>query len=216
MTDNPITAPPARLFEKGGPSGPGRAKGSRNKLATSFFDNLYGLWGEQGEAVLRRAAFEKPMEFAAMVAKLMPQKLEITTPTEGMSEERFAELLDMAERMQALSAAKAMQAMEQNAPMTIEGSAYEVEKGAYPEVFGVEGGKDIDLIHTSASSANPPIPDPANPPPQILRPAPKSQNTTTATSETAIPSKGNPIDLLDITACPPGPGEEDIDPLSLF
>ncbi|MFX6717074.1 hypothetical protein ABTH63_19680, partial [Acinetobacter baumannii] len=45
---------------------PGRPKGSRQKLATRFFNDVYGLWEEQGEAVLRRAAFEKPMEFAAM------------------------------------------------------------------------------------------------------------------------------------------------------
>ncbi len=213
MSSDPISSPPAALFGRGGvPAlpGPGRTRGSRNKLASQFFDNLYGLWGEQGEAVLRRAAFQEPMQFAAMVAKLMPQKLEISTPTDGMSEERFAELLDMAERMQALSAARALRSLEQSAPMTIEGSAVVVEEGGYPEVLKAVGGKDIELVHTSSAS------------PDRLSAGEQNGGADFAAgpigeqhSVSAIPPS-IPIDLLDITACPPGPGEEDIDPLSLF
>jgi hypothetical protein len=39
-----------------------------------------------------------------MVARLMPQKIEISTPTDGMSDERLAEMLEYAERMAGLRA----------------------------------------------------------------------------------------------------------------
>lgn len=87
---------------------PGRPKGSRNKLAGRFFDDLHALWSEQGESVLARAAFHEPMAFAAMVAKLMPQKLEISTPTSGMTDERLEQLIAFAEAMAAAKAGVAV------------------------------------------------------------------------------------------------------------
>lgn len=81
-----------------------RRKGSRAQLATRFFADLYAAWEEQGEACLARAAFHDPVAFMRTVASLMPQKIEVSTPVDGMSDERLAELLDYAERMAALKA----------------------------------------------------------------------------------------------------------------
>lgn len=89
---------------------PGRPKGrtgSRAKLAQRFFEDTYAAWEEQGPSVLARAAFHDPAAFANMVARLMPQKIEVSTPTDGMSDERLAELLDFAERMAGLKAEQA-------------------------------------------------------------------------------------------------------------
>lgn len=89
---------------------PGRPKGrtgSRAKLAKRFFEDTYAAWEEQGPSVLARAAFHDPVAFANMVARLMPQKIEVSTPTDGMSDERLAELLDFAERMAGLKAEQA-------------------------------------------------------------------------------------------------------------
>jgi len=130
---------PSGRFVPGDPRRGTKPKGTRNKVATAFFDDLHAIWTEQGEAVLRRAAFEKPMEFAAMVAKLMPAKLEISTPTHGLTDERFQELMDLAERQLAVSAS-----------MTIEGSAVEVERGGGSPRAGVMRGEVIDLIPSSA------------------------------------------------------------------
>lgn len=80
-------------------------RGDRTKLAKRYFADLYAAWEEQGESVLARAAFHDPMGFARMVAGLMPQKLEITHPTDGLSDERLADLLALAERMAELKAA---------------------------------------------------------------------------------------------------------------
>lgn len=85
----------------------GRGVGSRAKLAKRFFEDTYAAWEEQGPSVLARAAFHDPVAFANMVARLMPQKIEVSTPTDGMSDERLAELLDFAERMAGLKAEQA-------------------------------------------------------------------------------------------------------------
>lgn len=85
----------------------GRKTGSRAKLAQRFFEDIYAAWEEQGPSVLARAAFHDPVSFANMVARLMPQKIEVSTPTDGLSDERLAEMLEFAERMAGLKAAQA-------------------------------------------------------------------------------------------------------------
>lgn len=86
-----------------------RKRGSRAKLAQRFFEDLYAAWEEQGESVIARAAFHDPTQFLSIVARLMPQKIEVSTPTDGMSDERLAELLDMAEHMAALKAGQVIE-----------------------------------------------------------------------------------------------------------
>lgn len=135
-------------FEKGNTFSKGRPKGSRQAVATRFFNDLHALWQEQGEAVLRRAAFEKPMEFASMVAKLMPQKLEITTPTDGLSDDRFASLIDLAERMAMLKAGVPPS-------MTIEGQAVLLEgEGGSPR-SGDTRGEVIDVTPYTTDNPKP-------------------------------------------------------------
>lgn len=91
----PENETPAELF--GGKRQVGRKKGSRQKLANTFFADLGALWEEQGAGALARAAFHEPMAFVSMVAKLMPQKLEISTPTSGMSDDQLETLIAYAE-----------------------------------------------------------------------------------------------------------------------
>ena len=87
------------------PATPQRRKtGSRVKLAKRFFEDVYAAWEEQGESVIARAFFHDPVASMQMVARLMPQKIEISTPTDSMSDERLAEMLEYAERMAGLRA----------------------------------------------------------------------------------------------------------------
>lgn len=147
---------PAHLFQPGHSGNPrGKPKGSRDKLSRMYISDLHALWEEQGEAVLRRAAFADPMAFAAMVAKLLPAKIEITTPTEGMSDERMLELIELAERMQSIGLARrGLEAVTDPRPMTIEGVVVSVEEGGGAKTSSRQGGKDEYVIHTSPASTS--------------------------------------------------------------
>lgn len=105
------------------PATPQRRKtGSRAKLAKRFFEDVYAAWEEQGESVIARAFFHDPVASMQMVARLMPQKIEISTPTDGMSDERLAEMLEYAERMAGLKA-EAARVIQAEAPGLAESAA---------------------------------------------------------------------------------------------
>lgn len=118
-----MTDPPAKAFEEpdsknasegrdpvtgvflvGHKRSRGRPKGSRARLSEKFFAALHDDFMENGVAAIARVRFHDPSTYMSVIAKLMPQKLEITTPTDGMSDERLAEMLEFAERMAGLQA----------------------------------------------------------------------------------------------------------------
>lgn len=77
----------------------GRPKGSRNKLGEKFLEDLQELWASDGKTVLREARAEKPMEFAKMVAGLLPSELLVRkAPLGDMTEAEIDERLDALER----------------------------------------------------------------------------------------------------------------------
>jgi hypothetical protein len=79
------------VFQPGNTASKGRAKGSRNKLQGSFFDDLLTVYAESGIDALRIAVKEKPVEFVKMVAGLMPKELEIQQgPFDGLTDEQLA------------------------------------------------------------------------------------------------------------------------------
>lgn len=106
MPENRITSSKSATYrDPFKPATPQKRKtGSRAKLAKRFFEDVYAAWEEQGESVIARAFFHDPVASMQMVARLMPQKIEISTPTDGMSDERLAEMLEYAERMAGLRA----------------------------------------------------------------------------------------------------------------
>lgn len=88
------------------------------------------------------------MGFVSMVARLMPQKIEVSHPTDGMSDERLAELLDMAERMAALrDSALAHKLTNENGLIDVTPS----KGGGGPERSGVAGGEGCPSTTRSAS-----------------------------------------------------------------
>ena len=162
-----------------------------------------------------------------MVAKLMPQKLEITTPTDGLSDDRIEALITLAERMAALKAGV-------SPSMTIEGEARLIEgEGGSPR-SGDTRGEVIDV--TPYTTDNPkPLPvlvDVQPPAPTKLSSlktetvyddlSPTSGQTATEPTELQpdsrkhIPKIGpGEIPTTKISSLKPVP-EEDIDPASLF
>ena len=63
-------------FKPGHPGGPGRPKGSRNKLSQAFIDALCEDFTDNPEvlAILRT---ENPAAYANVIAKIIPKELDI-------------------------------------------------------------------------------------------------------------------------------------------
>ena len=62
----------------------GRPKGSKNKLAHSFFDDCYTVWQERGLAALKEMSEMDPASFARLVGSQMPKELDIdATSSDG-------------------------------------------------------------------------------------------------------------------------------------
>jgi hypothetical protein len=74
--------------------GGGRPKGSRNKLGEQFLEDLQSLWVKEGATCLKEARDEKPMEFAKMVAGLLPKELLVRrAPEEDMTDDEFEDTI---------------------------------------------------------------------------------------------------------------------------
>lgn len=90
--------PATQQFLKGyqGGSRAGRPRGSRAKLGEKFFAALVADFDEHGEAAIARVRFLRPDVYMHVVARLMPQKIEISTPTDGMTDEQLEQMLTFA------------------------------------------------------------------------------------------------------------------------
>lgn len=93
--------PETGVFLTGNKRSRGRPKGSRARLSEKFFAALHDDFEENGVAAIARMRFHDPSTYVSVIAKLMPQKLEISTPLDGLSDERLAEMLDHFERLTA-------------------------------------------------------------------------------------------------------------------
>lgn len=55
----------------------GRPKGSKNKLANSFFTDILTVWEERGLSAVREMADMDPASFNRMIASVMPKDMDI-------------------------------------------------------------------------------------------------------------------------------------------
>ena len=62
-------------FLKGTAPGPGRPKGSKDRLNVQVIDTLEKLWASRGAEIMDQLAAEKPEVLASLVARLIPQQL---------------------------------------------------------------------------------------------------------------------------------------------
>jgi hypothetical protein len=69
----PLTGNPG-CFQKGNVGGPGRPKGSRNKLQESFLDALYKDFTANGEAAIKAMRENDPAAYSRVIASLVAKE----------------------------------------------------------------------------------------------------------------------------------------------
>ena len=92
MSDDILRDPETGVFLKGKKGGPGRPKGSRNKLTEQFLSDVYNAWQESGETCIAEMIADKPGDFVKLVATIIPKEatLNINDHSE-MTDDELAE-----------------------------------------------------------------------------------------------------------------------------
>ncbi|MFM7343891.1 MAG: hypothetical protein ACKO1J_00800 [Tagaea sp.] len=77
----------------------GRKKGARARWSEEFMADVEAAWKEQGPTVIARAMFHDPAGTLKALIGILPKhaKLEISTPTDGMTDEQLERLIAYAE-----------------------------------------------------------------------------------------------------------------------
>lgn len=65
-------------FQKGHKGGPGRGKGSRNKLGEAFIESMYEAWKSSGDQVIRNVINDDPASFLRSMVALMPKEMDVS------------------------------------------------------------------------------------------------------------------------------------------
>jgi hypothetical protein len=81
---DPITG----QFLKGTAAGPGRPKGSRDRLNVQVIETLEALWSKRGAEIIDQLAAEQPAVVAQLIARLIPQDLATQAITGEDSKEK--------------------------------------------------------------------------------------------------------------------------------
>src|SRR5262249_32514130 len=64
-------------FLMGSIGGPGRPRGSRNKLAEDFIDKVYEDWQAHGATAITAMREQSPSKYCALIAALIPQHFKV-------------------------------------------------------------------------------------------------------------------------------------------
>lgn len=82
--------PVGRPFQ---PGNPGRPKGSRNALGEAFLAALHADFQEHGAGAIAATRREKPAEYVKVVAKLLPQRVQIERTMRELSDDELQDLI---------------------------------------------------------------------------------------------------------------------------
>ncbi len=75
------------------PGNPGRPKGTRNKLAETFFDALHNDFLQHGASAIVGAREESPLGYLKVVASVIPQKLEVEKVTASVTDDELLAII---------------------------------------------------------------------------------------------------------------------------
>jgi hypothetical protein len=90
-------------FGQGNTLSKGRPRGSRNKLAKRFFEDMSEVWDEptpdgkstRGKAALRLMWRERPGEFAKLYAAVMPREFWIDNVTSELTDDEIDRAIEL-------------------------------------------------------------------------------------------------------------------------
>lgn len=79
MSENtaPRQDPETGRFQPGNNGGPGRPKGSRNKLGEAFVSDLLADWEQHGVEAIQKVRADEPGTYLKVVAGILPKEVKI-------------------------------------------------------------------------------------------------------------------------------------------
>src|SRR6476661_260586 len=83
-------------FQRGKPPGPGRPKGSRNKLSEALLEALDADFKEHGKSAIVEMRQKDPAAYVRALVSLVPKEMHLTTtasPFSELSDDDLAELI---------------------------------------------------------------------------------------------------------------------------
>lgn len=83
-------------FVPGGAPGPGRPKGSRNKLGEAFVQALHDDFNEHGQRVIEEVRAKDPAAYVRVIASLLPREVKIETTSDLTDEQLDARIRQLA------------------------------------------------------------------------------------------------------------------------
>jgi hypothetical protein len=103
---------PFKPYQPGWEGGPGRPRGSRNRLARKFLDDLAKDWEQHGAGVITIVRCEDPARYMAIVAATLPKEFIVENVEAEMEDDQIDTLLEVLTLRQ--------RALQQKAPPMIE------------------------------------------------------------------------------------------------
>lgn len=151
-------------FMTGNKSSRGRPRGSRVKLVEDVVTDVLDSWRRDGPIALARVASLEPGKYLDFIAKVLPRevKLEITTPTDGLSDERLTEMLDV---LDAIAAGKTIEGEARNVTLPALAAPAPVPFADVPlrKVEQAQAAKERDLRRQAEHPNGVTAPQPINP-----------------------------------------------------
>lgn len=91
------------LFQPGMKKIGGRRKGARDRISTSFLEELAKDFEEHGAEVIKIARIERPVDYLKVVASVLPKEFEITdSRLEEISDGELDALIELARQQRAI------------------------------------------------------------------------------------------------------------------